>query len=76
MPRLLVLLSCAFAFTQANAQQRYPAKPLRVIVPFAPGGAGSSTRPSALPSEAFGEHIRGERGKWGRLLRERNIAVN
>jgi tripartite-type tricarboxylate transporter receptor subunit TctC len=28
------------------------------------------------PPEAFAEHARREREKWGRLVRERNIAVN
>jgi tripartite-type tricarboxylate transporter receptor subunit TctC len=37
--RLLVLAFCAFAFSGLSAQERYPAKPLRIIVPFAPGGS-------------------------------------
>ena len=28
------------------------------------------------PPEAFAEHVRREREKWGRLVRERNIVVN
>jgi tripartite-type tricarboxylate transporter receptor subunit TctC len=28
------------------------------------------------PPEAFAEHARRERKKWGRLVRERNIVVN
>jgi hypothetical protein len=28
------------------------------------------------PPEAFAEHVRRERGKWGRLVRERQIVVN
>src|SRR5258706_13353272 len=32
------LLSCALAFGPAQAQDPYPSKPLRIIVPFAPGG--------------------------------------
>ena len=28
------------------------------------------------PPETFAEHVRGEREKWGRLVRERNITVN
>src|SRR5690349_8994534 len=48
MSRLLILLA-AFAFT-ANAQQ-YPTKPVRLIVPFAPGG------PTDIMSRAIGERI-------------------
>ena len=39
MIKFLVLLLCACAFSGTSAQERYPAKPLRVIVPFAPGGS-------------------------------------
>ena len=28
------------------------------------------------PPEAFGAHVRAERDKWSRLVRERNIVVN
>jgi tripartite-type tricarboxylate transporter receptor subunit TctC len=36
--RLLVALALAVAFS-ASAQDRYPAKPIRLVVPFAPGGS-------------------------------------
>ncbi len=38
MLRLLVVFLCAFSFG-VNAQDRYPLRPLRIIVPFAPGGS-------------------------------------
>jgi tripartite-type tricarboxylate transporter receptor subunit TctC len=37
--RFFVLLSCVVAFANATAQERYPSKSLRIIVPFAPGGS-------------------------------------
>lgn len=40
--------------------QSYANKPLRIIV----------------PPDTFADHVRREREKWGRLVRERNIVVN
>ena len=39
MFRAFVFTLCACAFSGINAQERYPSKPLRIIVPFAPGGS-------------------------------------
>ena len=39
MSRLLLLFVCALAFTAAVAQEKYPSKTLRIVVPFAPGGS-------------------------------------
>ena len=38
LPRLFVAAVLAFAATVAGAQAKYPAKPIHILVPFAPGG--------------------------------------
>ena len=54
---LLAALACAFAVGHAQAQ--YPTKPIRIIVPFAAGGAGElGTRIVAQPlSQALGQPV-------------------
>src|SRR5713101_8297240 len=37
--RAFGLLFCLFAFAQLNAQERYPVKPVKIVVPYAPGGS-------------------------------------
>ncbi|MSQ64513.1 MAG: tripartite tricarboxylate transporter substrate binding protein [Betaproteobacteria bacterium] len=37
--RAFVLAFCAFSFSGTSAQERYPSRPLRIVVPFAPGGS-------------------------------------
>src|SRR5258708_36173450 len=40
MRRFLALLICVLAFAPSALAQDYPAKPIRIIVPFGPGGGG------------------------------------
>jgi tripartite-type tricarboxylate transporter receptor subunit TctC len=44
-PLITTLLACAMAFAGATQAAEYPAKPIRVLVPYSPGGAvDTSTR--------------------------------
>ena len=59
--RLLAALACAFAFAAAGtaSAQNYPVKPIRLIVPLAPGGGGDLVaRAIALKtSETIGQPV-------------------
>src|SRR4249919_1123762 len=49
---LFIALCLAFAGVQAQAQDRYPNKPVKVVVPFGPGSA------TDIVMRIVGEHMR------------------
>ena len=48
----LALLCLAFGTVTASAQDKYPSKPVKIVVPYAPGGATDIT------SRMFGEQLK------------------
>ena len=59
--RTLLSVACLFAITVAHAQstQSYPTRPIRMIVPFAPGGASDFVARILQPklSEVLGQQV-------------------
>jgi tripartite-type tricarboxylate transporter receptor subunit TctC len=55
--RSLALLGLAFGIGTASAQDKYPSKPVKIVVPYAPGGATDIT------SRLFGEQFRQSLGQ-------------
>ena len=54
---VLALLGLAFGTVTASAQDKYPSKPVKIVVPYAPGGATDIT------SRMFGEQMRQSLGQ-------------
>jgi tripartite-type tricarboxylate transporter receptor subunit TctC len=52
MKRLLMAFALAVVASSATAQDKYPSKPVKIIVPYAPGGATDIT------ARLFGEQLR------------------
>ena len=54
---VLALAGLAFGTVAASAQDKYPSKPVKIVVPYAPGGATDIT------SRLFGEQLRQSLGQ-------------
>src|SRR5687768_11985219 len=59
MTRLIVTLISSFALAAPVAGQDYPSRPVRIVVPFAPGGAVDLVARTIAPrlNEAFGQSV-------------------
>ena len=52
----LALLCLAFGTVTASAQDKYPSKPVKIVVPYAPGGA------TDIVARILGEQLQADHG--------------
>lgn len=68
-------LAVAFGFAGVVAAQNYPAKPIRIIIPFPPGNTidimARLIGPKITePPEFFADTIKSDYAKYGKLIRD------
>lgn len=57
--RLMTIIACAVAASAAHAAEKFPSRPVRMIIPYAPGGATDITARQLQPriSELWGQPV-------------------
>jgi tripartite-type tricarboxylate transporter receptor subunit TctC len=57
--RLMMVIACAVAASAAHSAEKFPARPVRMIIPYAPGGATDITARQLQPriSEIWGQPV-------------------
>jgi len=74
MPRLfLAAIIAGLLATDLCAQTQYPAGPVKVVVPFAPGGTTDVI--ARILAERMSEIVHSDLVKWTKIIREANITA-
>ena len=57
--RLMMVIACALAVSAVHAAEKFPSRPVRMIIPYAPGGATDITARQLQPriSEIWGQPV-------------------
>jgi len=79
--RTLIALACFGLATAAAQEAAYPSRPIRIVVPAAPGGvtdilAPQLFEPITSSPEQFAEFIRTEAQEWGKVARDAKLKVD